>query len=257
MRKKSSIKKRKRFEFLNVELSEKDIHPIANDVHVNIEMDFVNGTSKVINARTNEVFGNKSLVLGYIGENKKRITTEIETNSDDHNFCFNLKLNRYKHIIAIDTNSFTFKSEIVNREIKLGFGIALLLVEDEKGTSIIPINQPFVTSVNPEKPENENWVRVIELLRKECQCTDSRKVGIVVDSDLGNINDYNKRLKPIYGNYFLPEEYELIFASDKVKDNVFNWMISESHSMSKKYIPLLIKNLQDTESEVGNAKLKG
>lgn len=246
---KRKAKQRKRFEFLNVQLGEGDINPITKNIHVNLEFDMVKGTSKVINASTNEVIKNSGLTLGYEGENKRRITTEIKTNPDDHSFCFNLKMNRYKHIVAIDTNSFTYESSIVNESIQMGVGIALALIEDDKGKRVEPINVPFITSINCLKPENENWVRLIELLKANCQCSDPRKVGIVVDSDLGNIEAYNNQEKPLYGNYYLPKDYELIFASDKVKDNIFNLMISESHKLSKQLIPSFIKHISEAETD--------
>lgn len=257
MAKKNKPKQRKRFEFLNVQLNEDDINPVTKNVHINLEFDMTKGTSKVINATTNEVFKNSGLTLGYEGANKRRITTEIKTNPDDHSFCFNLKLNRYKHIVAIDTNSFTYKSSIINEEVQMGVGIALALIEDDKGKRVEAINVPFVTSANCQKPENENWIQLIELLRASCKCSDPRKVGIVVDSDLGNIDAYNKQDKPIYGNYYLPNDYELIFASDKVNDNIFNRMISESHKLSKQLIPTFIKRILEVEAETKTQQFNG
>lgn len=250
MSKKRDKNIRKRFTLLNIEFEEKDINPKTNNIEVNIEFDITNGTTKVINLDTNKAIENKSIIYGYKGENKNRTTTEIETNPDDHSYCFKLKLEKYKHIIAIDTNTFSLESNIVKQEIKLGLGIGLVLLEKDDDFDIKPIPYPFVTSINCDKPENENWVRIIELLRRNCQCSDPRKIGVVVDSDLGNIRDYNNRDKPIFDDYFLPKEFELIFASDKVKDNVFNVMISQSHSISKKLIPNFIQCFKDAENNI-------
>jgi hypothetical protein len=169
---------------------------------------------------------------------------------NDHSFCFKLKLEKYKHIVAIDTNTLNYFSKKLNLNLSIGLGMAFVLLDNNDTHRIEPIKVPFITNFNCEKPENENWVRVIETLKQNCKCTDQTKIGIVVDSDLGNLNDYNSRLKPIYRNYFLPDEYELIFASDKVKDNIFNIMISECHKLSKNLITLYIKNLEKAEDEL-------
>jgi hypothetical protein len=87
-------------------------------------------------------------------------------------------------------------------------------------------------------------MQLIELLRHSCPCVDPRKIGVIVDSDLGNLNDYNQRMKPICDNYFLPAEFELIFASDKVTDNIFNRMIATCHKLSSIMLEKIEKDLE-------------
>lgn len=250
MGKKKKQLKKDRFQYVKVEVSNNDINPQTGNVEVIIDMNFIKNQIKVINNFTKLPIANKSLISGYKGENKDRITSEIYTIPNDHSFNFRLKLEKYKHIVAIDTNSTTFYSKVLKTNLSIGLGMAFVLLENNEQHRIEPINIPFITNFNCEKPENENWIRVIETLKQNCQCTDERKIGIVVDSDLGNLSEYNNRLKPIFQDYYLPDEYELVFASDKVKDNILNVMISECHKLSQHLLPTLIRNLEKTEQDM-------
>ncbi len=244
--------KKTRFEALSVDLGEKDINPASGMIELNFEFNMINGTSRAINAATGQEIENKGLVLGYQGENKWRPTTYIPGVPGDNSYDLQSKIEKYKHLVAIDTNTISFFSTRFHRDIKISLGIGLVLNYDANKVQLDPINRPFLTTPNCEKPENENWVRVIELLRSSCQCTDPRKIGIIVDSDLGNIEAYNKRTLPVFANYFLPDEYELIFASDKVKDNIFNKMIGACHAISK---DLLTRHVESVRKKIDEEDL--
>jgi hypothetical protein len=233
-------KQRERIKFLGIDLSNQEIDPEINGVSFNLKIDLTKRTMMAVNSLNNEVIENNTISFGYIGVNKIRHTSEIKTNPDDFTYCFTSKIERFKHIYAIDTNTFSFYGVHLKREIKLGLGIAIGLAEDENNYIFNPIPLPFVTNMEVEKPENENWVRLICLVSENCRCSDERKIGIVVDSDLGNIQNYNDKRLPIFGDFYLPDNYELIFASDKVTDNIFNRMISLSHKLSKETIPIFI-----------------
>ena len=88
-----------------------------------------------------------------------------------------------------------------------------------------------------EKPENVAWMTLIELLELNPQYTKELKVGIIVDSDLGNISDYNSGVLPIYGNFFLPINMKLIYgSSDRGKEHFANRLIALADKQSKNYI---------------------
>ncbi|HEY5368098.1 MAG TPA: hypothetical protein VIJ75_03835 [Hanamia sp.] len=236
MGKKSSEKKRKRFQFLNVNITSKEATDEPGTIKINLELDLLKGTSKVFNSFSGEQIKSNHLIMGYIGENKWKHTFQIKSDAADDTYGLAQKLERYKHIIAIDTNTKLIESTIFTQPTKVSLGAAVVFVEEDKVPKLKTINRPFLASFNSLIPENENWVQLIELFRKECQCADSRKIGLVVDSDLGNIESYNRREKPIFKDYLLPEEFELIFASDKVSDNLFNEMIKRCHYLSNMFI---------------------
>jgi hypothetical protein len=248
MGKKSSEKKRRRFQALNVNITDKEATDEPGTIKINLDMDLVKGTSKVFNSFSGDQIKSNQLVMGYMGENKWKHTFQINSDTEDDTYGLAQKLERYKHIIAIDTNTKLIESTIFSQPTKVSLGAAVVFVEEEKVPKLKTINYPFLASFNSIVPENENWVQLIELFRKECQCSDPRKIGLVVDSDLGNIESYNRREKPIFKDYLLPEEFELIFASDKVSDNLFNKMVKRCHYLSKVFIKKVEENISKAKT---------
>lgn len=250
MAKNKKIEKiRKRFVSNKVIVDSKEVNPETGNMEISIKLDLANGIHQAINNHNGKVIENYGLSHGYIGEKKWRVTSEIKSNKTDHSLCFASKLRRYKHLVAIDTNEVKYFGKIFGQEVKLGLGIAIALMEDEQSEYLQPLSIPFVTTIFPSQPEQQNWIRLIETLKSNCHCMDQRKIGIIVDSDLGNIPDFNNRTKPLLDEYFLPDEYELIFASDKVSDNIFNQMIKLSHRLSTELKPKFVESLKSAEEE--------
>lgn len=241
------IIKRERGRLLGINLSNEKINPETGGVDFGLKFDLTKSTAMAINTYSNEIIANDRLIHGYFGENKFRETFELKTNPDDHTYCFNNKFAKFKHVISIDTNVFTYKSVYYDKEIARGLGIAVGLDEKQNEYLLRPIEFPFITEADLEKPENRNWVCIINFMIANCNCNDERKIAIVVDSDLGNIQKYNNKEIPIYNGFYLPDNFELIFASDKVTDNIFNLMIRASHKISKNLIPSCISRFLEYE----------
>jgi hypothetical protein len=230
--KKHSGKTKPRFEATCVQITGDEVTDKPGVIKVNLFFDGVKGEAKMINTVTNEALPASGMVSGYIGENKWRTTTKINSAPDDHSHRLETKIDRYKHLVAIDTNSVIMHEPLFTTPTKVSVGMAVALIEEHGQSIVKTITHSFLASFNSPKPENENWIQLIELLKTSCQCTDPRHVGIIVDSDLGNMDDFNSRKKPILNDYYLPKGYELIFASDKVTDNLFNQMIYRCHQLA-------------------------
>lgn len=239
MGKKNKQKSRKRFQMLSTTITGNETTDEPGVVKIELYFDMINGKSEVINAVTKDVLDTDGLHLGYIGENKWRTTAQINTDPGDHSYCLRMKQDRYKHLVAIDTNTIKLDGPLFTEPTSVSLGVAVVYAEADNTAKLLTINRPFLASFNSSKPENENWMRLIKLMVQTCQCNDPRPVGIVVDSDLGNLDDYNKGIKPLFNNYFLPPGYELIFSSDKVKDNLFNEMIHRCHMLASKLVHTL------------------
>jgi hypothetical protein len=167
MGKRRKHKLRKRFHTLDVNITGKEATDEPGVIKINVSLDFVNGTSKVFNAFNNEVFESSGMTLGYIGENKWRTTTQVSANANDHSYCFQAKLDRFKHLVAIDTNTIFVHQPVFSEPTRVSLGAAVIFVEEESGLYLKPINRPFLASFNSTKPENENWMHLIELLKKK------------------------------------------------------------------------------------------
>src|SRR5688572_14139909 len=167
---------RKRFVSNKVLVDSKEVNPETGNIELSFKFDLSNGTHQAINNYTGKVLENYGLSHGYVGENKWRVTSEIKSEKDDHSLCFTSKVGRYKHLVAIDTNEVKYFSKTFGKEIGLGLGIAIALMEDDQSEYLQPLSIPFVTTIFPIHPEHQNWIRLIEILKKNCHCNDPRKI---------------------------------------------------------------------------------
>lgn len=121
-------------------------------------------------------------------------------------------LERYDHFYAIDTNTVDFKNfgsisfttviKAVTRDIGGGYGNFRSEI----------IYQDFRRDVKGN-PEISAWqVLVSKILA--ARDVFRGKIGIIVDSELGRIKDINLRRVPLFNDSYLPQNFELIFASD-------------------------------------------
>src|SRR5205085_8131592 len=137
----------------------------------------------------NEAVANYSIARSYFGERKPRTLSELLTDSDDYSFNIIKKLQRYDRIVAMDTNSSFYNDK------KINLGIACHVIGKIKQNEIewefIPINHLFILLGEGEKIENKNWRQLIEYIQKHKNYKQEHKIGIIVDSDLGNLKDYN------------------------------------------------------------------
>ena len=80
----------------------------------------------------------------------------------------------------------------------------------------------------PGNPENWFWRVAIEdgIKKLYSKYSENLRIGLVVDSDLNNIEKFNSRALPIHEDYFLPKNISLIYASvDTGSDYVLNKLI--------------------------------
>lgn len=83
------------------------------------------------------------------------------------------------------------------------------------------------------KPENVGWMMLIQRIPFSFRNILNKQVGIVVDCDLGSLNEYNLRSRPIYEGYLLPEKIKLIYGSSDVGSDLFpNQMLRKANKIS-------------------------
>jgi hypothetical protein len=84
---------------------------------------------------------------------------------------------------------------------------------------------PFCLEYIELHPPREHcgWFAALEHLQALKLVSAGQRIGIIVDSSLGLINDFNERKRPVVGRAFLPENVQLIYASsDTSMDQVVN-----------------------------------
>lgn len=64
---------------------------------------------------------------------------------------------------------------------------------------------------------------------------------MIVDSYLGNLKSFNSRTNPIFEDFYLPQKYQLIYASsDTGKDLFTNFTLKQADKASTKCLKSLI-----------------
>ncbi|MDM3871810.1 hypothetical protein QSV34_10650 [Porticoccus sp. W117] len=127
-------------------------------------------------------------------------------------FNTNEQLFSYDHLIAVDTNtnqvngasvSITAAYHIIPRcrNSKNVFCHARVLALVELWNVMV-------------KPENLGWWQILQAIEKHPE-EYSGKIGLIVDSDLGNHCAFNERQTPIVADYYLPDNVTIIYGSDK------------------------------------------
>ncbi len=152
----------------------------------------------------------------------------------------NRALLKYDRIYAIDTNTKPFKDAVLSVS-----AIILCQLYRQEGFSVgqyAPVHCFEFRNIE-EKPENIAWKKLIEMLSSHPAYKKLGEIGIVVDSDLGNIPDYNAGIKPITNNFYLPDNVTLIYASaDAGKEYLPNKLITVCDKEANK----LIRQIQAT-----------
>lgn len=122
-------------------------------------------------------------------------------------------LNRYDRIFAIDTNTTVNSDAVISvscfaecRFVKMGsedvFEYAVLGGFDFEDGPV-------------PKCENFGWHLLIEVLRTSPDYEGNAQIAIITDSDLGRHNDYNQRVEPYFAQHLLPNNFTLLYATDK------------------------------------------
>jgi hypothetical protein len=89
------------------------------------------------------------------------------------------------------------------------------------------------------KAENINWLGTIRQIQQHPNYKKNMRIGIVTDSNLDDHDLYNSRKKPVVGEEFLPEGFELIYATSDGKNkngSLLNKFIFQCDEISHNYM---------------------
>lgn len=90
--------------------------------------------------------------------------------------------------------------------------------------------------------ENYSWIEAIKEIQKE---DEGKRIGLVIDSNLGHIDEYNSRILALADKFFLPENFTLIYASADRSDGWMNKLIKQCDKMASEQLKKYIKELQE------------
>lgn len=148
---------------------------------------------------------------GYFKENGKyKVTLSVpveELNISDELYE---QLQDFSHLYAIDTNKLELSGFVFT--VSCAMHLQMEYEGNSRWKNGIFTRLPAVISLAEfENPEVLAWKRLIESLAKNT----SNRVGLVVDSELGNLPAYNSGTVPLIENFFIPKNIKLIYASSE------------------------------------------
>lgn len=199
---------------------------------------------------------------GYTRESgKTKILNQIRTNSDQINLNPNANFDNFDWLFAIDTNTREYNDFIISISCSAFFKIELEepeLIKDtanQKWAAKVTMQAAFIFKNPTVNPEVVGWQELINRIKQSPEFKDTLIVGIIVDSELGALSQFNRREQPIIGDHFLPDNFKLIYASSDVgREYPHNKLIRICDSTANKiwdYLlkrPEVINNMKDLDN---------
>lgn len=142
-------------------------------------------------------------------------------------------LKHYDFLCAVDTNTRTIRDYQVSVTAVITFAEAPPPPGAKRYWQLdVPFCWEFI-GLKTQKPENFGWLAALEEMVYRRLIASQKRIGMLVDSDLGNIGAYNAREKPFFGDVLLPNNIKLIYASaDTGGESVINRVIRTADSVA-------------------------
>lgn len=177
---------------------------------------------RTVNGKLKPIIGSPELSQSYKRKRKggnKVIVKGVARG--DHVFDPESLLIGFDHIFAIDTNTKSLGEDSISVSgVVHGF---LSFEEDQVRLNYTPIFLLEFWNAQT-KPERLGWYALISAIERNPDFAE-KKVGIIVDSELGELDGLNERRSPLDEAYFLPTGFELIYATGDVASNATNKLI--------------------------------
>ena len=142
-----------------------------------------------------------------------------------------LQLRNYNKIFAIDTNTKSVGKDTYS----IAAIVECKILAMPFGSIASYSNIATMKILNPVGvAEKLAWRKWIQIVMKQPFFNILHKYCLIVDHDYGNINEYNKRIKPIVENFYLPMGFTLIYASSDKAESLVNQLIKKCDSVAKK-----------------------
>lgn len=185
--------------------------------------------------RDGEVVSAEKVVLSTTYDRPKgpKILNQQEFKRSSHFTVDNTEvLKCYEQVWGVDTNHRDVFSQSAN--------VTAVTVCDSNGSGDYYPVLAIVFGKVKCNPELYGWRKFIEFIMRLDGYEPLKRYALIVDSELGDIEFFNSRKKPIHADFFLPDNWDLIYASSDVgKENILNKVIACSDKTSNKVIELM------------------
>lgn len=168
---------------------------------------------------------------------KDKIVSSIPTGraSGFFDLMSNIKRN-FKQVVAIDTNTRTISGKLVSVTCSYFTPNLLSPNQTETDAELLGGFISFDCGVNPE---TLGWYLIISKYVKPYLLSADNRLAIVVDSELGRLESYNRSETPYFGEHVLPEHIQFIYASDIDSDSLPGMMIRTCDSIAGQVLDVI------------------
>jgi hypothetical protein len=146
-------------------------------------------------------------------------------------------LKNFDYLVAVDTNTRTINT----RNVSVTAVVTFKEASPPPGARAywkldVPFCWEFI-DLRTDKIENLGWIAALEQLYAAGHVAEGTRIGMIVDSDLGNIPAFNDRTLLVFEQSVLPAGVQLIYASaDSGSENVINRVLQSAHDASKQVL---------------------
>lgn len=212
----------------------------------NGELTFYDSNGKKIIPRHVEVG------TGYARESGKfKTVNQVQADGSKIDLDTNAALNKFEWLFAIDTNVHKFQDSTIGASVSV---MAYVQIGEPEHTNdgalqdwalrVIP--QDAYIFRNPKvNPELVGWRELMNRICDSSAYSSGEKVGIIVDSELSKIGAFNQRTEPVLGEHYLPEAFEILYASADVgADYVHNKLLRICDRTSSRILEYVAENAE-------------
>ena len=158
----------------------------------------------------------------------------------------------YDRYMAIDTNYKSFGKNLMcatsSLFVKQHLGKSGRLMKGEQINILVSPRLIFLAKLGT-KPERYGWMRMIDALLKSNLYNAEWSYGVIVDSDLDELQKINAREKSIIDDFFVPNNISLIYASADVgKESLLNKLIKSTDQVAKISLDSVLDRFDGQES---------
>jgi hypothetical protein len=91
-------------------------------------------------------------------------------------------------------------------------------------------------------PEKFGWITEIKRINSNPQ-NRTRRFALITDHDLGNHIPYNNKQVPVYGSFYVPDNFRLMYGrGDSSKEKLLNHLLQQCNKKSSDLMKEIEKN---------------
>ena len=190
---------------------------------------------RVVGGNLLPIIGEPLYKLSHARESNVPKTIFKGTTDGEYVMAPNSVFHIHEHVFAIDTNTRTIDGNAVSMA-----GVIHAYLDGEQlkygPISVFEFWDAEITS------EILGWYALIQSI-VENNFFDDKNIGIIIDHNLGDLEKYNNREIAISGDYFLPENMTLIYASADKAAGIANMLIKFADRVANTQFERIIMNV--------------